>query len=118
MVDELGRPAVMAIRLELQRATLLGQGQRDDWFASSFITTFAVLSGIAFLLLAFWEIGRGDPTVDIRLLFTRESGSCFLVMMAVGSVLFSTKQSCHSCNKRDAVGPLNNAGRQRHAAAM
>ncbi|MER8776339.1 hypothetical protein [Mesorhizobium sp. M0977] len=40
----------------------------------------------------FWEIGRGDPTVDIRLLFTRQFGACFLVMMAVGAVMFSTTQ--------------------------
>ncbi|TIT00338.1 DHA2 family efflux MFS transporter permease subunit [Mesorhizobium sp.] len=70
----------------------LDQGQRNDWFASSFIATTAVISAIAFLLLIPWEISRSDPIVDISLLFTRQFGSCFLVMMAVGAVLFSTTQ--------------------------
>ncbi|MES0098874.1 DHA2 family efflux MFS transporter permease subunit [Mesorhizobium sp. M0019] len=70
----------------------LDRGQRYDWFASDFITTFAVISAIAFLLLIPWEISRGDPVVDMRLLFTRQFGTAFLVMMAVGAILFSTTQ--------------------------
>ncbi|MER9180103.1 DHA2 family efflux MFS transporter permease subunit [Mesorhizobium sp. M0767] len=70
----------------------LDRGQRYDWFASDFITTFAVISAIAFLLLIPWELSRSDPVVDMRLLFTRQFGTAFLVMMAVGAILFSTTQ--------------------------
>ena len=70
----------------------LDEGQRNDWFASTFITTFAVISAVSFLLLVPWEWTRRDPIVDIRLLFTRQFGMSFLVMMAVGAVLFSTTQ--------------------------
>ncbi|UCI09730.1 DHA2 family efflux MFS transporter permease subunit [Mesorhizobium sp. B1-1-8] len=70
----------------------LDEGQRNDWFASNFITTFAVISTVSFLLLIPWEIARRDPIVDMRLLFTRQFGTSFLVMMAVGAVLFSTTQ--------------------------
>lgn len=70
----------------------LDEGQRNDWFASAFITTFAAISAVSFLLLVPWEWTRRDPIVDIRLLFTRQFGMSFLVMMAVGAVLFSTTQ--------------------------
>ncbi|TPL51846.1 DHA2 family efflux MFS transporter permease subunit [Mesorhizobium sp. B2-4-6] len=70
----------------------LDEGQRNDWFASAFITAFAVISAVSFLLLVPWEWTRRDPIVDIRLLFSRQFGMSFLVMMAVGAVLFSTTQ--------------------------
>ncbi|TPN23629.1 DHA2 family efflux MFS transporter permease subunit [Mesorhizobium sp. B2-3-3] len=70
----------------------LDEGQRNDWFASTFITIFAVISAISFLLLIPWELSHDDPIVDIRLLFSRQFGTSFLVMMAVGAVLFSTTQ--------------------------
>ncbi|TIP06294.1 MAG: DHA2 family efflux MFS transporter permease subunit [Mesorhizobium sp.] len=70
----------------------LDEGQRNDWFASTIITVFAVVSAVSFLLLVPWEWTRRDPIVDIRLLFSRQFGMSFLVMMAVGAVLFSTTQ--------------------------
>jgi DHA2 family multidrug resistance protein len=70
----------------------LDEGQRHDWFSSTFITTFAVVSAVSMALLIPWELSRRDPIVDMRLLFTRQFGTCFLVMMAVGAVLFSTTQ--------------------------
>jgi DHA2 family multidrug resistance protein len=70
----------------------LDEGQRNDWFASNFIVAFAVVSAISFALLIPWELSRPHPVVDMRLLFTRQFGTCFLVMMAVGAVLFSTTQ--------------------------
>ncbi len=70
----------------------LDEGQRNDWFQSDFIIIFAMISATAFALLIPWELSRSDPVVDIRLLFTRQFGASFLVMMAVGAVLFSTTQ--------------------------
>ncbi|MBZ9987207.1 DHA2 family efflux MFS transporter permease subunit [Mesorhizobium sp. BH1-1-5] len=70
----------------------LDEGQRNDWFASAFITAFAVISAVSFLLLVPWEWTRREPIVDIRLLFSRQFGMSFLVMMAVGAVLFSSTQ--------------------------
>lgn len=70
----------------------LDEGQRNDWFASNFITAFALVSVVSFVLLIPWELSRADPVVDMRLVFTRQFGTCFLVMMAVGAVLFSTTQ--------------------------
>ncbi|HVJ41873.1 MAG TPA: DHA2 family efflux MFS transporter permease subunit [Dongiaceae bacterium] len=71
---------------------VLDEGQRNDWFECSFILTFAVISGISFVLLVPWELMRADPIVDIRLLGRRQFGSCFAVMLCVGAILVATTQ--------------------------
>ncbi len=71
---------------------VLARGQRDDWFSSDFIILFATLSAGAFVALLPWELSRKDPVVDVSLLFQRQFGSCFLTMLFVGAVLFSSIQ--------------------------
>ena len=71
---------------------VLDKGQEDDWFSSNFIVTFAVISVVACAGFVPWELSRKDPIVDIRLLVRRQFGTAFLVMMAVGAVLFSSTQ--------------------------
>jgi DHA2 family multidrug resistance protein len=71
---------------------VLDKGDREDWFQSNFINTFAALSAISFALFLPWEFSRREPIVDVRLLFRRQFGTAFLVMMAVGAVLFSSTQ--------------------------
>ena len=69
---------------------VLDKGQRDDWFASNFIITFASISALSFVLFFPWELARKDPIVEVRLLFQRQFGTCFLMMMVVGGILFSS----------------------------
>jgi DHA2 family multidrug resistance protein len=57
---------------------VLDRGQEDDWFDSNFIVTFAVNGGLAFALMIPWEITRRNPAVDLRMLASRQFGSCFL----------------------------------------
>jgi hypothetical protein len=45
---------------------VLDRGQEDDWFGSNFIITFAVVCGLAFVLMIPWEVTRRNPVVDIR----------------------------------------------------
>jgi MFS transporter, DHA2 family, multidrug resistance protein len=71
---------------------VLDRGQEDDWFDSNFIVTFAVICGLAFVLMIPWEITRRNPAVDLRMLASRQFGSCFLVMMATGAILLATTQ--------------------------
>ncbi|HVJ32646.1 MAG TPA: DHA2 family efflux MFS transporter permease subunit [Terriglobia bacterium] len=71
---------------------VLDEGQRNDWFESSFILAFALVSGISFILLVPWELMRPDPIVDIRLLGRRQFGGCFAVMLCVGAILVATTQ--------------------------
>jgi DHA2 family multidrug resistance protein len=71
---------------------LLDRGLEDDWFGSSTIIAFAIICGLAFLLMIPWEITRKNPVVDIRMLGTRQFGSSFIVMLATGAILFATTQ--------------------------
>lgn len=80
---------------------ILDRGQEDDWFGSNFIITFAVICGLAFVLMIPWEITRKNPVVDIRMLATRQFGSCFLVMLAAGIILLATTQFLPSLVQQD-----------------
>ncbi|MBE7204409.1 MAG: DHA2 family efflux MFS transporter permease subunit [Parafilimonas terrae] len=71
---------------------VLDRGQIDDWFGSRFITTFAVISAFAFIAFVPWELSRKDPVIDLRMLFSRQFGSCFLIMLGVGGILIATTQ--------------------------
>lgn len=70
----------------------LDRGEREDWFQSSFIVTFAAISAVSFAALIPWELARKDPIVDVRLVMRRQFGLACLVMMSVGAILFSTIQ--------------------------
>lgn len=71
---------------------VLDEGQRSDWFGSTMILSFALVSVFCLLALIPWELGRDDPIIDLRLLGKRQFGACFLVMFATGAVLISTTQ--------------------------
>lgn len=71
---------------------VLDEGQRNDWFGSNMILSFALLAAFCLLALIPWELSRDDPIVDIRLLGTRQFGACALVMLGTFAVLISTTQ--------------------------
>jgi MFS transporter, DHA2 family, multidrug resistance protein len=71
---------------------VLDKGQEDDWFNSGFITAFAAVSGLAFAAFVPWELSRREPIVDIRLIGHRQFGTSWVVMLAVGMILFSSTQ--------------------------
>ena len=71
---------------------MLDRGLEDDWFGSSFITTVAIFCALAFLLMIPWEATRRNPTIDVRMVATRQFGACFLVMLATGALLLATTQ--------------------------
>jgi DHA2 family multidrug resistance protein len=98
-----GDPADRNIRFDLIGfllvATFLGalevvldRGLVEDWFASRFIVIFTVISALAFLLLIPWEAAQKNPTADVRMIATRQFGSSFLVMLAIGAILYATTQ--------------------------
>ena len=89
-VDYIGF-ALVAVGLGCLEVTL-DRGQRDDWFGSSFITTMAIISAVSLTLLVVWELARKDPIVNLRLLGNRNFGICFLMMLAVGTILFGSTQ--------------------------
>jgi MFS transporter, DHA2 family, multidrug resistance protein len=80
-------------------ATFLGalevmcdRGLEDDWFGSSFITSVAVVCGLAFVAMIPWELRHRNPVIDLRMVTKRQFGACFLVMLATGAILLATTQ--------------------------
>jgi DHA2 family multidrug resistance protein len=71
---------------------VLDRGLIDDWFASSFITTVAIVCAVAFVLMIPWEVSRRNPMIDVRIVGTRQFGACFVVMLAIGAILYATTQ--------------------------
>jgi DHA2 family multidrug resistance protein len=71
---------------------VLDRGQIDDWFHSTTIVIFATIAACSFIFLVPWELTRDDPIVDLRLLLQRQFGMAFIVMFAVGAILFGSNQ--------------------------
>lgn len=71
---------------------VLDRGQQDDWFSSGVILGFTAVAVLAFALFLPWELSRRDPIVDVRLVFSRQFGMSFVIMMSVGAVLFGSTQ--------------------------
>jgi DHA2 family multidrug resistance protein len=71
---------------------VLDRGQIDDWFHSTTIVIFATVSLCSFIFFVPWELTRDDPIVDLRLLLGRQFAMAFIVMFAVGAILFGSNQ--------------------------
>lgn len=71
---------------------VLDRGQEDDWFSSPFIVTFATISAVALVLFVPWELIQKNPLIDLKLLASRQFGTCFLIMLGFGAVLIATTQ--------------------------
>jgi MFS transporter, DHA2 family, multidrug resistance protein len=71
---------------------VLDRGQIDDWFKSNTIVLFSILAAISFALFIPWELGQEDPIIEIRLLFHRQFGMSFFVMLMIGAILFGSNQ--------------------------
>ena len=69
---------------------VLDRGLEDDWFGSTFIMASAAISALALVLMIPWEAGRRNPTIDVRMLATRQFGASFVVMLATGAILYAT----------------------------
>ncbi len=70
----------------------LDRGQRDDWFDSPLITTFAVMSVTALIIFIPWELTRKDPIVRIDLYGRRNFLVANIFMLILGVVVFGTTQ--------------------------
>ncbi|SKA21521.1 MFS transporter, DHA2 family, multidrug resistance protein [Consotaella salsifontis] len=71
---------------------VLDRGQTDDWFSSTFIIAVAAICALCFLAMIPWEATRDNPVIDVRMVASRQFGSCFVVMMATGAILIATTQ--------------------------
>jgi len=71
---------------------VLDRGQIEDWFRSDTIVAFSLLAAGAFVAFIPWEINQEEPIVEIRLLFRRQFGMAFFVMLMIGAILFGSNQ--------------------------
>ena len=71
---------------------VLDRGLEDDWFGSNFIITFSIICALAFVLMIPWEMSRPDPMIDVRMVAKRQFGASFVVMLAIGAILYATTQ--------------------------
>ncbi|HBF31321.1 DHA2 family efflux MFS transporter permease subunit [Rhizobium sp.] len=71
---------------------VLDRGLEDDWFGSSSIVGATFVCGLAFCLMIPWELNHKNPAIDLRMIASRQFGTCFLVMMATGALLLATTQ--------------------------
>jgi DHA2 family multidrug resistance protein len=71
---------------------VLDEGQRNDWFGSNMILSFALAAAFCLVALVLWELMREDPIIDVRLLGRRQFGACFLAMLGTGAIVIATTQ--------------------------
>jgi DHA2 family multidrug resistance protein len=69
---------------------VLDKGQQDDWFNSSFIIAFAVLSALSLLILLFVELSHPHPIVNLRLFKDISFSSGNFIMFIVGFCLYGS----------------------------
>lgn len=66
--------------------TVLEQGQEDDWFESTFIATFTIISVITLVGFIWWELTTKRPAVDLRIMknFVFTAGTIIGAILGVG----------------------------------
>jgi len=69
---------------------VLDRGQEADRFADPTITTLAIVSGISFVLLVWWELQQENPMVDLRLLQQRDFAVSFVMMLMFGFMILGS----------------------------
>jgi DHA2 family multidrug resistance protein len=73
---------------------VLDKGQEEDWFDSSFVTVFLVLTVVGlvgFVAWELWQVRRGRrPVLDLRLFRNRNLAISFVLMFVVGFILYAT----------------------------
>jgi len=83
--------ALVALFLGCLEVTL-DRGQREDWFSSPMIVSFAVISALALIAFVPWELSRRDPIVQIRLYGKRNFLIANIFMLVMGVIIFGTTQ--------------------------
>ncbi len=69
---------------------VLDKGQEEDWFASHFIITLAVLAVLGMVAFVIRESMAAEPVVHLRVLKERTFATGVVLMTAVGFVLYGS----------------------------
>jgi DHA2 family multidrug resistance protein len=79
----------MAIGLSALQ-TVLEEGNKDDWFGSSFIVRLSVIAAVALSLFLVIELTSNKPLLNLRLLFRRNFGFGILANFLLGIALYGS----------------------------
>jgi DHA2 family multidrug resistance protein len=69
---------------------VLDEGQKEDWFSSHFIVTFAAIMAFCLIAVVFWELRQKEPIIDFRILKDRNYALATLAMLVLGFVLYAS----------------------------
>lgn len=69
---------------------VMDEGQRNDWFSSPFIVTFAILAAVGLVAAVVWELNHDNPVVNLRLLKDRTFAAASFMLFALGFVLYGS----------------------------
>jgi DHA2 family multidrug resistance protein len=69
---------------------VLDEGQREDWFSSHFIVTFALICAVSLIAVVFWELRHPHPVIDFRILKERNYMLATVSMLVLGFVLYGS----------------------------
>ncbi|MGE5612492.1 MAG: DHA2 family efflux MFS transporter permease subunit, partial [Bacillota bacterium] len=81
--------AMMAIGLGTLQV-ILDKGQQEDWFASSWIRSMAMISVVSLVAFIVWELWVKEPIVDLRVLRNRNFAIGTAMITFLGVVLYGT----------------------------
>jgi DHA2 family multidrug resistance protein len=68
--------------------TVLEEGNKDDWFESSFITRLAMIAAVSIGVFIYVELRRRNPLLQLRLLARRNFGLGTLANFVFGFAMF------------------------------
>jgi MFS transporter, DHA2 family, multidrug resistance protein len=88
MIDYIGF-GLMAVWLATAQV-VLDKGQQEDWFASSFIAWFTIISWVALAAFVVWELRVRHPIVSLRVLANRNFAVGTILITVVGVVLYGS----------------------------
>ncbi|HEY2018714.1 MAG TPA: DHA2 family efflux MFS transporter permease subunit [Bryobacteraceae bacterium] len=69
---------------------VLDEGQREDWFSSHFIVSFAVITVVCLVAVVIWELRQKEPVIDFRVLKERNYMLATVSMLLLGFVLYAS----------------------------
>jgi DHA2 family multidrug resistance protein len=69
---------------------VLDKGQEEDWFHSTFITGFTVVSAVCLVSFVFWEYNHESPIVDLKMFRRRNFAVAAAMMLMLGIGLFGS----------------------------
>ena len=67
---------------------VLDKGEREDWFASSFIVGLSIVAVVGLITALVWEYYHPHPVFDVRLFKSRNFSVACIMMFMLGAALY------------------------------